>query len=129
MKTPIPKTGYNLDKLVWKYSSSGDYNVAQAYSLLQQLQTTSIGYGATIPQMSHSNGKLFWKVKLPTRILTCVWKIMQDSLLVFETLQRRGVMNSSSCLLCDSKVEPTSHLFLQVLLQELSSIDQLLQSE
>ena len=37
MKTPIPKIGDNPNKLVWKYSKSGDYNMAQAYSLLHQL--------------------------------------------------------------------------------------------
>ena len=72
-----------------------------------------MGTGAISAQLSHSNWKLFWKVKLPARILTCVWKIMQDSFPMFETLQRRGVMNSANCLMCDSEVESTSHLFLQ----------------
>ena len=72
MKTPIPKTGDNLDKLVWKHSTKGDYSVAQAYSLLQQLQTTSTDSGPSSLQISQSNWKLFWKVKLLARILTCV---------------------------------------------------------
>ena len=72
-----------------------------------------MGTGAISAQLSHSNWKLFWKVKLLARILTCVWKIMQDSFPMFETLQRRGVMNSANCLMCDSEVESTSHLFLQ----------------
>ena len=37
---------------------------------------------------------------------------MQDSFPMFETLQRRGVMNSANCLMCDLEVESTSHLSL-----------------
>lgn len=39
-KIPIAKTEGNLDKLIWKYSALGEYNVAKAYSLIQQIQNT-----------------------------------------------------------------------------------------
>ncbi|KAK9996809.1 hypothetical protein SO802_021495 [Lithocarpus litseifolius] len=38
---------------------------------------------------------------------------MQDSLLVFEIFHRRGVVNTTSYLMCDLEVESTSYLFLQ----------------
>ena len=34
----ISKIEVNLDKLIWKHSASGEYNVAKAYPLIQQLQ-------------------------------------------------------------------------------------------
>ena len=34
LQIPLPKSHGNSDKLVWKYSSSGAYNVSQAYHLI-----------------------------------------------------------------------------------------------
>ena len=37
-KIPIAKTDKVPNTLTWKYSNSGEYNVAKAYSLIQQIQ-------------------------------------------------------------------------------------------
>ena len=36
LNLPISKTGTGIDKLVWKHSASGDYQVKKAYNLLSK---------------------------------------------------------------------------------------------
>ena len=54
-----------------------------------------------------------WKVKLPPKILTFIWKILQESLPVFEVLNNRGILASSNCLLCNEEKESLDHLFMK----------------
>ena len=56
--------------------------------------------------------KLIWKVKLPLKILTFIWKFLHNSIPVFVILNRRGILASNRRLMCDEEEETTSHLFL-----------------
>ena len=53
---------------------------------------------------------LIWKVKLPLKILTFIWKLLHDSLPVFEVLNNRGITVSSKCLICNEDEESINHL-------------------
>ena len=95
-------TGIDSDRLVWKHSSSGDYQVKKAYNLISR------ELGSTIPTLWH----LIWKVQVPSKICNLVWRLLHDSLPTFHTLRSRGIPMSSLCPLCDEEEETTSHLFL-----------------
>lgn len=56
--------------------------------------------------VSHIAWKLIWKVKLPLKILTCIWKLLHDNLPVFEVLNNRGIKVSSECLMCNEERNP-----------------------
>lgn len=73
-KIPIAKTDRVLDTLLWKHSNSGNYSVAKAYSLIQH-SSNADHINDDIPR---SVWKSLWKVKLPLKIITFVWKVMND---------------------------------------------------
>lgn len=99
---PVPKTEGNFDKLLWKYSNPGEYSVSEAYAIIHHHQSTfrSNQFSHDIPPIVW---KTLWKVKLPVKIITCVWKILHDSLPVFANLVRRGISAHNKCLLCDDE--------------------------
>ena len=68
--------------------------------------------------MAHFNTEslwclLIWKVKLPLKILTFIWKTLHDNLPVFANLNKRGIPTSNRCLMWDEEEETITHLFLQ----------------
>lgn len=54
-----------------------------------------------------------WRVKLPLKILNFIWKLLHDSLPVFEFLVNRGITVTSKCLMCNDEEESLNHLFLK----------------
>lgn len=57
-------------------------------------------------------GDLFGVLKLPLKIENFVWKLMLDSLPTFLNLSSREINVHSTCPLCNSEVESSTHLFL-----------------
>lgn len=55
---------------------------------------------------------LIWKVKLPVKIITFVWKVLHDSIPVIPTLKNIGIPTPSTCPFCKIDDESISHLFL-----------------
>ena len=113
MSNPISKTGTVSDKLFWKFSNSGVFKVRNANNLLQEDTFSSCSnhhsYTSIYPNWYR---KLIWKVKLPLKIGNFIWKLMHDSLPTLLTLKNRGIPTPSTCPLCSSDEESTSHLFL-----------------
>ena len=63
----------------------------------------------TVPQEVWN---LIWKIKIPLKIGIIVWKDMHDSIPTFLNLCNRGINVHSTCPLCNSEDESTTHLFL-----------------
>lgn len=53
-----------------------------------------------------------WKVRVPLKINSFIWKLMHDSLPTCLSLRNRGISNSSTCPLCNEEDKSTSHLLL-----------------
>ncbi|KAL0004941.1 hypothetical protein SO802_012502 [Lithocarpus litseifolius] len=109
---PISKTGCFNDKLLWKHSSFGDFQVHKAYSLL--LKDFQVSYPNSGPRVSipQEVWRLIWRVKLTLKIDTFVWKLLHDSLPTFLNLNSRRINVYRDCPLCNIKVESSTHLFL-----------------
>ena len=97
------------DKLFWKFSNeaNGNYRVKRAYEITMQ--------------DSHSSGNihgnqnvwnLIWGVKVPLKINTFVWKLIQDKLPTLLNLNNRGIPTQTTCPLYNFDVESSTHLFL-----------------
>lgn len=113
MKLSIPKTEGNEDKLIWKHSHSGQYKMRNAYHLIQQRQCPTNRIDQRTNGIPQNIWKLLWKVKLPLKILTFIWKIMLDFLPIFATLKRKGIPITNKCLLCkEEEKETIDHIFL-----------------
>lgn len=104
MQIPISRATGLEDKLLWKHSTSGDYRVNKAYSLIQQDGLSAMGH--------HRVWKLLWKIDIPYRIVSFIWKILHGSLSVFEILKKRGIKNTDLCTMCNEEEESIDHLFL-----------------
>ena len=66
MHIPIPKSSGLEDKLLWKHSTSGEYRVNKAYSLIQQDGLSAMGHHR---DLRHWVWKLLWKIDLPYKIV------------------------------------------------------------
>jgi len=60
---PIPKSNGNIDKILWKHSSSGDYYVKTTYSLIHKSRTTSQHLNHRTSVIPTNTWHLIWKVK------------------------------------------------------------------
>ena len=55
---------------------------------------------------------VLWKVKLPLKVLSFVWKRLHDCLPVKLKLANRGTQVVDVCHICNGESESPSHLFL-----------------
>ena len=109
---PISKTDGIFDRILWKHSSSGEYKVSAAYSLLHQNHNSTHLLNQRISNIPQVVWKLIWKVKLPLKIITFIWKILYDNIPIFVILNRRGISATNKCLMCNEEEETITHLFL-----------------
>lgn len=108
----VSKTGSFKDKLLWKHSSSGDFQIHKAYSLLLedfQASCSNPRPSVSIPKIVC---RLIWRVKLPVKIGTFVWKLMHDCLPTFLNLNSREIFVNKDCPFCNAEVESSTHLLL-----------------
>ena len=103
LKIPLSKTGSISDKLLWKYSSTGDFKVKIAYELLVEDSCTSSQNQFKPAHIQNGVWKQICKIKVPMRICNFVWRLMYDSLPTLLTLKNRDTSTQSNCPLCDTR--------------------------
>lgn len=96
------------DKLIWHYSSNGEYNVKSGYFLtLGNGETNSQGV-----QCGFTKGlRKLWKLKIPNKIKIHVWRILFNALPCRQNLLHRGVQMDVTCPTCLSYHEDISNAF------------------
>ena len=95
---PTPVIARGGDKLAWKRSSSGAFDLWSAYTL------------ATSSSEVHSfPGRWIWKLHTLPKIWMLVWKCMHRSNGVKDCLARRGIVLDTACPLCHREVETITH--------------------
>ena len=81
---PFVLTSRGEDKLTWKESEHGIFNLGSAYKI-----ATSQG------NTDYFRGKWIWKVRTLPRIQSFVWLCCQESIRVKECLNQRGILADS----------------------------------
>ncbi|WOL20432.1 hypothetical protein Cni_G29237 [Canna indica] len=96
----------SADQPHWHYSSNGEYTVASGYKIaLSKMQPD-----VTSPHPFPWNN--IWKLKVPLKIKTFLWRLLQDSLPTRTTLQSRHVpIPTDACPICKHNPEDEKHLF------------------
>ena len=109
LQIPLTKTHEVQDKLLWKFSNegNGNYKVKNAYEVIMQSSHPSWNIHG-----QQNVWNLIWGVKVPLKINTFVWKLIQDRLPTLLNLSSRGIPTQTSCPLCNSNAESSTHLFL-----------------
>ena len=108
LQIPISKTGFVQDQVMWKHANDGVYQVKLAYDLL--MKECEGTYQNAQDQRGAWN--LIWKVQVPFKINIFAWKLLKDSLPTMLALKNRSISTDSSCPMCNSKEESSTHLFL-----------------
>ena len=80
MKIPLPKTNARGDKLLWKHSKSGEFEVKTAYRLLLKDFLASSTDCHRVNLVESKICSLIWKIKLPQKICPFIWKLLHDCL-------------------------------------------------
>ena len=108
LQLPVSKTGSAQDQVLWKHAKNGVYQIKFAYELLlKEWEGTS--------HNAQDQGRVWnilWKVQVPLKINTFVWKLLKDSLPTMLALKIRGITTDSSCPICNAEEESSTHLFL-----------------
>ena len=97
--TPIPLIARNNDKLAWKYSPKGSFDIGSAYLIATNLMEAKSFAGSWI-----------WKLQTLPRILIFIWRCMHNSIAVKKVVAKRGILLDTSCLMCQSDSESLTHV-------------------
>ena len=54
----------------------------------------------------------FWKIKVPLKINTFIWKLLHNFLPTFLNLHARGILTTKLCPMCNEEEESHTYLFL-----------------
>ena len=76
LSTTFPKFG-NIDKVIWPFFNSGEYQVKQDYKMLMAINQENSN------RNDHTRKKCwlnFWKLGIPFRVFTFLWKILHCGL-------------------------------------------------
>ena len=96
--TPIPLFARVEDRLVWKCTPKGAFDLKSAYLL------------ATKPlQDIPFKDSWIWKLKILHRIQVFVWKCMHHSIRVRHCLRERGMQIEANCPRCHREGETILH--------------------
>ena len=95
---PFALASHGKDKLTWKESEHGIFNLGSAYKI-----ATSQG------NTNSFKGKWIWKVRTLPRIQSFVWLCCHESIEVKECLNRRGMLADGQCPLCHASSESILH--------------------
>ncbi|GAU28980.1 hypothetical protein TSUD_391800 [Trifolium subterraneum] len=89
------------DKLLWKHTDSGDWQLMEAYLFkMQQFQDL---YWA----------KIIWSPDIPPSKSFLAWRLMHDKVPTDENLILRGCSIVSMCNLCNKHVESSFHILFE----------------
>ena len=113
LSIPISKTEAVSDKILWKHSTTSQFDVRTAYKILHKDEASKFLVHDSSHQIQTEVWQTIWKVRTPHKVNLFVWKLMQDCLPTFLALKNRGICHHSTCPFCNEEEESTSHLFLR----------------
>jgi hypothetical protein len=88
------------DILRWGYTPNGNFTLKEGYSLQENFQNNKREHIWTT----------IWKSKLWPKISTFLWLMVQNKILTWDNLRRRGFIGPSICHLCQLQEETMEHL-------------------
>jgi hypothetical protein len=86
------------DSFFWRWSSSGQYSSASAYSALFLRQSSLLG------------AKELWKSKVPNKCRFFVWLALQGRCWTVARWMEHGLQNDGTCVLCCQDLETCNHI-------------------
>lgn len=97
------------DKLVWKEDRTHSFSVRTAYQVALRLKIPHQAEHSSV-QVQGSTWRRIWKLNVPPKVRTFIWRACSNCLPTRENLHRRRVRVESICEICHQQPETNSHL-------------------
>lgn len=98
------------DSLIWNGNKKGLFSVKSAYYLLQQNgRDPNAGESSSSSANKHL-WKSVWSLHLPRKIQLLIWRACSNALPTKKNLFKRGIISSSTCVICLDEEESIFHI-------------------
>ncbi|PNX71213.1 ribonuclease H [Trifolium pratense] len=101
------------DELVWSGTKDGLYTVKSGYHAAMEwnhLRHNQVSSNAIATDLTWQN---LWKLKIPPKHATLIWRILNHSLPVRSSLSSKGIQCNPTCPRCNTSLETIDHVFMQ----------------
>ena len=96
------------DVLIWPGCSNGEYSVKSSYKQLCEEENSSDA-SASDGSLQKAFWKRIWKIRVPNKIKTFLWRVCFDALPTKVNLKKRKILEDTQCGACLSAQETTLH--------------------
>ncbi|CAL1372041.1 unnamed protein product [Linum trigynum] len=110
MSVPLPRH-LTIDRLIWHYSSSGEYTVKSGYQVLTN-ELNALHPPPVLPYDCRF-WKLLWSLSLPPKLRNFTWRMAHGFLPILSVLLHKTVVTLATCPVCSDCVESFGHCFFQ----------------
>ncbi|KAL0374642.1 UNVERIFIED_CONTAM: putative mitochondrial protein [Sesamum radiatum] len=108
LQTPLSCVG-RQDLLVWHYSRNGLFSVRSAYHLALSLANHA---GPSQDSWNRGLWRSVWQANIPNKTKVFLWRAIRNILPSAGNLQKRRMLESSVCPMCEVETETPIHSFL-----------------
>jgi hypothetical protein len=111
----IPLSQHMMEDFVsWHFTKTGIFSVRSAYFVEWESQFGHrINRSDDGPMKDHPMWATIWKLRVPSRVKICIWRIMQETLPCRVILANRHLRVSPQCPLCLTGAEDIKHLLFE----------------
>jgi hypothetical protein len=102
------------DFWAWHYERSGLFSVKSAYRMLIHIRNQRQDWldsraGVSDIEGAERRWKLFWKIKIPSKIHIFAWRLAHNSLPTGQVLKERSMREHGGCNICGVDVDSWKH--------------------
>ena len=99
-----------MDRIVWNGTSKGKFSVCSAYHSIREMGKNIKEECSDDSEMKHL-WKSIWKLKLPNKIRSFMWRACREALATKANLKKRKITKDDLCSQCGKGAETSLHLF------------------
>jgi hypothetical protein len=110
----IPTNGsFRQDEFTWPLTKDGNYTVKSGYQAIQDWKVGNKGPSTSDTNNNNPIWQKLWKLKIPPKHSTLLWRILHNALPVQDNLRKRGINCYPLCTRCNAKIEDQNHVFCE----------------
>jgi hypothetical protein len=108
----IPPTGpTRQDMFTWPMTNDGNYSVKSGYQAIQDWKAETQGPSTSNTTNLKPMWKKIWKLKIPPKYATFIWRLLHKALPLQDNLRKRGINCYPLCPRCNDTIEDHHHVF------------------
>jgi hypothetical protein len=108
----IPIVNLNRhDEFTWPKTKDGAYTVKSGYQAIHDWKDDNNPNHTSSNNTPNPVWQKLWKLKIPPKYTTLIWRILQNALPVANNLRKRGINCYPLCPRCQETTENQDHVF------------------